>query len=118
MKKLSLTPYPGHIYLFDKWAPLRKKYKKLTGNKYPYEPANNESGKFIFIEGDGWICFLVFGREASVLAHEFVHCLLTLFKMVGIDPSDSNGEPMCYLLSRLMREALNEQTEEESRKAK
>jgi len=108
VKKLSLTPYPGHIYLFDKRKPLRKKYKKLTGKKYPYDDPGTEWGKYIFIQGDEWICFLVFGREASVLAHEFLHCLLILFKIVGIDPSEGGGEPLCYMLSRLMREALDE----------
>ena len=110
MKELSLTPYPGRIFLCQTRKELHKKYKKMTGNKYPYKDPSIMSGRYIYIEGkNGEVWFLVYGNRASTLAHEFLHCLLTLFGLVGIDPSASIGEPICYMMSRLMREALDEE---------
>ena len=109
MKTLSLTPYPGVVYYCETMKELRKKYKKLCGVKYPYIDHAATSGRYIYIEGDdGSIQYLVYGKAASTAAHEFVHCLLHLFSLVGIDPSESKGEPLCYMLSRLMRQALDE----------
>lgn len=114
MKTLSLTPYPGHILLFDSMKELRKRYEKITRIKYPYRDRGIQSGMYIYIEyEDGGIGFLVYGKKASTLAHEFVHCLLKLFEIVGIDPSASKGEPLCYMLSRLMRQALGEEAANE-----
>lgn len=110
MKELSLTPYPGRIYYCETRKELRKKYKELTRIKYPYEDNGLLSGQYIYIAGnEGQIWYLVYGKRASTAAHEFVHCLLHLFGIVGIDPSESKGEPLCYMLSRLMREALDEE---------
>jgi hypothetical protein len=110
MKELSLTPYPGTVFVFNKLKELRKKYKQLCGVKYPYHDNELTSGRYIYIEGnEGQVWFLVYGNRASTLAHEFVHCLLKLFEIVDIDPRDSKGEPLCYMLSRLMRQTLDEE---------
>lgn len=109
MKALSLSPYPGEIFYCETRKELRKKYKELCGVKYPYSDPTSGGGKYVYVEGrKGEIWFLVYGKSAPIMAHEFVHCLLKLFELVGIDPGASSGEPLCYMLTRLMKETLNE----------
>lgn len=106
MKKLSLRPYHGEIWLCRSLAELRKLYEKRTGTDYPYQD-DPAGGRFIMLELDEpkSRVFLVFASTAAALAHEFGHILLVAFKTIGHDPREGDGEPFCYMMSQLMIEA-------------
>jgi len=102
LKVLSLTPYPGLIYVCETFKELQKIHKKLTGGKV----ANNGAcGKTYQLEKDGEVAYLVWGDKPAALIHELTHCALYTFEHIGSDPRECNGEPFCYLLDRLIEEA-------------
>jgi hypothetical protein len=105
MKKLSLRPYHGVIYLCKSHDEIRKQYKKLLGRECPHELST--AGQYIKIEGDEpkdniW---LVYGSKKCYLAHEYCHVLLKTFGTLGHDPTVGDGEPFCYMLSQLLLES-------------
>lgn len=106
MKKLSLRPYNGNIWLCRSLKELRKLYAEQTGQPYPYQD-DPEGGRFIRLiceqlPGTVW---LVYAKDTPALAHEFAHVLLHTFRVIGHDPREGDGEPFCYMLSQLMLEA-------------
>ena len=105
MKKLSLRPYHGTVWVCD-YEELKKAYKKLTHKQYPYTDPKG-GGRYITIEfgslGDR--IYLVWASEFAYLAHEFSHVLLKVFETIGHDPTTGDGEPFCYMLSQLLLEA-------------
>ncbi len=56
--------------------------------------ANHDSGHTVFIVG--W-----FNNEPSSLVHEIGHLAIFVLVRAGMDPRDSNGEALCYLLGTL-----------------
>lgn len=105
MKRLSLRPYHGDIWLCATSDELRQKYRRLT--KRPCEHATPEGGgQMILLHfDDADDVYLVWASSTHSLAHEFSHVLLRMFKKVGHDPREGDGEPFCYMLSQLLREA-------------
>lgn len=106
-QRLPLRPYPGEILLFRDLSHLKAKYYALTKTAYPYEDEAT-GGRFVHVEGNKAhnSLYLVYGRKPHVLAHEFGHILLLLFKRIGSDPAEGGGEPFCYMLSQLMLDAI------------
>ena len=105
VKSLSLRPYHGEIRLCDSLAELRKEYRRLTRERYPYED-DPEGGRYVkIVAGDGGPKWLVFAANHHCLAHEFAHVLLHTFGTLGHDPTAGDGEPFCYMLSQLLLEA-------------
>ena len=106
VKKLSLRPYHGSVWVCDTLDAMRRAYKYIMRAAYPYED-DPDGGRFVLLEGDkiGDRIFLVFGSNAPALAHEFAHVLLIVFRTIGHDPRQGDGEPFCYMLSQLMIEA-------------
>lgn len=106
LKKLSLRPYHGTIWLCDSIEEFKRRYKRVTRQECPYSPDPN-GGQFVLLElatlGDR--IFLVYARKAWALAHEFAHVLLIVFRTIGHDPREGDGEPFCYMLSQLLLEA-------------
>jgi hypothetical protein len=107
MKKLSLRPYHGQVWVCDTLDELRKAYKRVIGKPYPYGDDDPNGGRFVLTEGDslGDRIFLVYGKQPHCLAHELTHVLLIVFKTIGHDPREGDGEPFCYMLSQLMLES-------------
>lgn len=106
MKKLSLRPYHGTVWVCESLDELRKAYKRRTRSAYPYED-DPKGGRYIKLEGAtvGDTIWLVFAADAAALAHECAHVLLHTFGKIGHNPTDGDGEPFCYMLSQLMLEA-------------
>lgn len=107
MKKLSLRPYHGTIWLCDSRNELLKAHKRLTKQPWPYGDGDAKGGQFVMLE-HGAIAnrkFLVHGHTLPALAHEFAHVLLIVFRTIGHDPREGDGEPFCYMLSQLLLEA-------------
>lgn len=106
MKKLSLRPYHGDIWLCASPDEVRRAYKKLTGNRCPHV-LREDGGKFIKVEFDDHrdTKWLVYASDQSYLAHELSHVLLHTFGFIGHNPTEGDGEPFCYMLSQLMLEA-------------
>lgn len=106
MKELSLRPYPGTILLCESPEEMRKAYRKLTKTAYPYKD-DPEGGRFIRLEcaKEADTAWIVFAATAHALAHEYSHVLLHLFRIIGHDPREGDGEAFCYMLSQLMLES-------------
>lgn len=106
MKKLSLRPYHGSIYLCKTLRELRKEYEGITENDYPYDD-DPDGGRYIRLDSDKYkgVVWLVYAKNTAALAHEFSHVLLHTFRAIGHDPTEGDGEPFCYMLSQLMLEA-------------
>lgn len=105
MRKLSLRPYHGEVWLCESLRELRKTYKAQTKEKYPYED-DPDGGRYVRLDGGkGGPVWLVYASGHAALAHEFAHVLLHTFRVIGHDPTHGDGEPFCYMLSQLMLEA-------------
>jgi hypothetical protein len=105
MKKLSLRPYHGVIYLCKSHDEMRKIYKKNTKQECPH--VLSDAGQYIKLEGDKPkdTIWLVYGSKKCYLAHEYSHILLKTFGTLGHDPTVGDGEPFCYMLSQLLLES-------------
>ena len=104
MRKLSLRPYTGNLYL----AKTRKEYEKkhIELFKTPDVLSCAQCGRMTGGEGhDGMWTYLIWAEATPQLAHELSHVILDVFLRCGIDPREANGEPFCYMLSQLMLEA-------------
>jgi hypothetical protein len=104
MRKLSLRPYHGNLYL----AKTRKEYEKkhIELFKTPDVLSCAQCGRMTGGEGhDGMWTYLIWADAAPQLAHELSHVILDVFQRCGIDPREANGEPFCYMLSQLMIDA-------------
>jgi hypothetical protein len=106
MKKLSLRPYHGTIWLCKNYEELHKAYKRLTQNTYPYQDGKT-GGRYVVINGDtlGDRVYLVWASSKEYLAHEYCHVLLHVCDTIGYDPREGDGEPFCYMLSQLLLES-------------
>lgn len=106
MKKLSLRPYHGEVWLCESLDELRAVYAKQTREPYPYTDDPN-GGRFVRLDRGplGRRLWLVWAATPHALAHEFAHVLLHTFGTIGHDPTQGDGEPFCYLLSQLLLEA-------------
>lgn len=107
MKKLPLRPYHGTIWVCDTLDELLRAHKRLTRKPWPYGESDPNGGRFVMLERDALAdrVFLVYANNLAALAHEFAHVLLIVFRTIGHDPREGDGEPFCYMLSRLMMEA-------------
>lgn len=106
MKKIPLTPYPREVRVFRNAAELERAYKKFTGRTYDGVSKTSVGHCVLAMpKKRGRAAYLVFGKGAPELAHEFGHVLLDLFSYIRSDPTEGNGEPFCYMLSHLMEEA-------------
>lgn len=105
-KRLSLRPYPGEIFLFNRLDFMRAKYTALTGKPYEFDDEPS-GGRFVRVDATKQcdVIWLVYGKMPHVLAHEFSHVILQTMEKIGMHPADGNGEPFCYMLSQLMLEA-------------
>jgi hypothetical protein len=106
MKTLSLRPYHGEVRVCRSLREIRRQYRELTGNAYPYED-DPGGGRFVLVEGESITdrVWLVWASTPHALAHEFAHVLLRTFRTIGHDPREGDGEPFCYMLSQLLLEA-------------
>lgn len=105
-KVIPLRPFPGEIYLFKDLDHIKAKYYAMTKTLYHYSE-DPIGGQFVRVVGkrERDAVWLVYGRSSHVLAHEFAHILLEVFRTIDSDPADGKGEPFCYMLSQLMLEA-------------
>jgi hypothetical protein len=106
LKKLSLRPYHGEVWVTADLDELRRAYKRITRQAYPYTD-DPKGGRYVLLENGtlGDRVFLVYSKRPEALAHEICHVLLIVFKTIGHDPREGDGEPFCYMLSQLMLEA-------------
>lgn len=104
-QKLSMSPYPGTIYL----AQTKKHYQTLHYKWFgelDYSIPSIAEGlvRGEFIDGHGFI-YVIWASTSKTFAHEASHAILNMFQNANIDPREANGEPFCYLLSSLMKQA-------------
>jgi hypothetical protein len=106
VRKMSLRPYHGEVWLCDSIENMARAYKIKTRQSWPYATDPN-GGRFVMLEGDKLVdrVFLVYGASPAALAHEFAHVLLIVFRTIGHDPREGDGEAFCYMLSQLMIES-------------
>ena len=104
MKKLSLRPYNGNLYLTRTRKEYERKHIELF--KTPDVLKCDCEGRFNGGEGhDGMWTYLIYAEQPHTLAHEISHAVLHVFERSGIDPREANGEPFCYMLSQLILES-------------
>lgn len=104
MKRLSLRPYHGNLYVTRSRKEYERQHKLLF--KTPDALSCDQAGRFTGGGGrDGMWTYLIFANTAHHMAHEIRHCVLHVFERCGIDPREANGEPFCHMLSQLLLEA-------------
>lgn len=104
MRELSLRPYHGRLFVSSS----RKDYEASHVEVFsePDVLKCDQDGRFSGGSGkDGKWTYLIYGRTNAVLAHEMAHVILHVFDRYGIDPREAGGEPFCYMLSQLLKEA-------------
>jgi hypothetical protein len=106
IKKLSLRPYHGEVWVCFSPEEMKRAYRRLTRQLCPHE-IREDGGRFIKIEFDDHrdTKWLVYAKTPHYLAHELTHVLLKTFGFIGHNPTQGDGEPFCYMLSQLMLEA-------------
>lgn len=92
---LPLVPYGRVLTLTDS----RKTFQRLAGLSCAGCDGMSASTE------DGWVVGWFDGLPAT-LVHELVHVALWLLDDVGIDPRDSAGEPMAYLVDSTFTRCL------------
>lgn len=106
MRKLSLRPYNGSLYICSDEEDYQRSHKRLFGERDVPLSSEGRNGRFVGGEGpDGMWTYLIWYTSAATLAHELSHCILEVFSRCGIDPIAAGGEPFCYMLSQLMIDA-------------
>lgn len=106
MRRLSLRPYNGALYVTYSREDYEKAHKKLF--RTPDVLSCAQAGRFSGGEGrDGVWIYLIWAESPAVLAHELAHVVFHVFSRAGIDPRCGNEEPFCYLLSQLMMDVTN-----------
>lgn len=106
MRRLSLRPYHGQVWVCETPDELRKAYKRKTKQEYT-DRIDREGGRYILLDSGtlGSRIWLIYASDPPSLAHEIAHVLLHTFNVIGHDPTEGDGEPFCYMLSQLMEEA-------------
>jgi len=61
---------------------------------------NNTIKHFILISSWNWTCY-----EMALLAHELLHCCLSVFRDAKIPVSKDTEEPLCYYHTALLTQA-------------
>lgn len=105
VKKLSLRPYVGTLYV----ARTRKAYEKahvaLFGEEDPLE--DDTDGMFSTnTTEDGKLVYLAYAGSPHLWVHELSHVVIHLFEYLQNPITSDNSEPFCYLLHTLWRETL------------
>ncbi len=104
MKRLSLRPYNGNLFLCTTREDYERQHKRVF--REPDVLSCEVEGRFVGGEGkDGLWTYLVFADTAAMAAHEFGHVIFHTFHRCRIDPRDSDGEAFCYMLSQLMKDS-------------
>lgn len=104
VREISLRPYAGRLFYARTQKAYEAAHKKLFAE--PDVLSCAQEGRFSGGEGkDGLWTYLVWASSKSSLVHEFSHVVLHVFERCGINPIDANGEPFCYLLSQLCKDA-------------
>ena len=105
LREIPLRPYPGMVFVTKDRKAFERAAMELFGRDEK-QHLYNQAGRFVC--GATWYhphTALVWWTEPETLAHELAHVVLDIFGCVGIDPTSSDGEPFCYLLSQLFLEA-------------
>lgn len=106
MKKLSLRPYSGYAYISFSKKEYEKDHKKLFNHEDVLTIA--QRGRFSGGCGpDGMWTYLIYGKSPPDIAHEVCHVVLEVFKRCGIDPTEGNSEPFCYMVSQILLDISN-----------
>lgn len=107
VRKLSLRPYHGTVWLCETIEAMHRAYKHIMRSPWPHGEDRPDGGRYVMLDTDDIRnrIFLVYAGNKAALAHEFAHVLLIVFRTIGHDPRDGDGEPFCYMLSQLMIDA-------------
>lgn len=106
MKRLSLRPYNGNLYVCADEEDYQRAHKKVFGTRDVPLLSEGREGRFSGGCGsDGKWAYVIFYTSPHTLAHELSHVVLHVFERCGINAHDSGGEAFCYMLSQLMLEA-------------
>lgn len=105
MKRLSLRPYNGSLYVCSDEEDYQRAHKRVFGSRDTPLASEGKEGRYTGGCGaDGKWAYLVWYSSQHTLAHELSHVLFHVFERCGMNAHDSGGEAFCYMLSQLMLE--------------
>jgi hypothetical protein len=102
VKRFEIPIYGGEVLLYKDQKEFWKAYEFLGGRQEYESPKSGEAAHLT--SDDGMNVFLIgwYSERLPTLVHEVTHTAIFLFWHVGIDPRDSNGEAMAYLVGYLI----------------
>ena len=105
MKSFLIPIYDSRVTLVRTQGELERICTKL-GVELPDKMADGVCLQSDYRDGTtkfviGWM-----SRDVAVLAHEAVHLAQFILLRAGIDPKDSNGETMAYLVGYIVDKAM------------
>ncbi len=105
MHRFMVPVYDSNVILVRTQGELEKACDKL-GVELPGKRADGICIQSDY--GDGTTKFILgwMTKDPAVLAHECVHLAQFILLRAGIDPRDSNGETMAYLVGWLVDKCL------------
>lgn len=103
VRELSLRPYHGRLFVAATAKAYQKAHQRLF--KTPDTLTIAQDGRMVGEGKDGMWTYLIWAADPFNLVHELSHVVLHVFERIGIDPREASGEPFCYMLTQLHREA-------------
>lgn len=100
MKQISLAPYPGFVLITNSKEEYEGCHLRLFDQEDPIEEGT--AGRVSMMIDNQ---FVVYAKDELNLIHELSHVVFYLFKNIGINPSDSDGEAFSYMLCHLIKES-------------
>ena len=101
MKKASLHPYPGKVWLCQSREEFYDVHRRLTRTES--DAIDNLGGIEVLLSHPkhGYV-FLVYAESNACLVHELGHVCIDLFtQIINSQVEGGNGEPFCYLIESL-----------------
>lgn len=105
--KLSLRPYPGTVIICETLEQLLHKVSRADKKPFTMDDGLSVGGYTVQVLSETVpVRYFVWAEDTPSLAHELSHVVLWVFEIAGIDAREAGGEPFCYMLGQLMKEAL------------
>lgn len=106
VKKLSLRPYVGILYIARTRRAYERAHVQLFGKADKLD--DDTGGMFATHEAvEGGLVYLAYADTPRHWVHELSHVVIHLFEYLQNPITSDNSEPFCYLLHTLWQEAID-----------
>jgi len=103
------------IYLTNRWYMVgwsSQEYEKFVLDNFGYRLNSLEhvTGQHLIAENNGIVVHVIWIRDKNsiaTIAHEALHCAISILEDRGVKYGKDNDESLCYLLGQIVNEVLD-----------